>query len=271
MLNVLGPLDVLPDQLPADNDLQRAYAVHLRFTEPLSQVQNEWWLQRLKIRPDRAGAPVPSSGDTASRRWYGRSLVYRLFGGGDLASNAEMNGVTTAPEVDLYWTYIIDPSLNETGKELHTDDFTVTDPEHKTKGTTWEYTVPGLGTPVPTGRQIQSYEPQVGVSEIGQDVVNTTSSMSPEMRMAGRSDAQMYPLRRLIIWCKSAVLYDGPSHYLHGMVPAVPFRMDEWPWDYLGYSLIHETITGQSAVNGVTTAPHYRDWETILEPVRKVL
>ena len=249
MLDVLGPLDVLPDQLPADNDLQRAYAVHLRFTEPLSQVQNEWWLQRLKIRPDRAGAPVPSSGDTASRRWFGRSLIYRLFGGGDLASNAETNGVTTAPEVDLYYTYINDPSLNESGMELHSDQFTMTDNEHKTVGTTWEYTVPPLGSQIPTGRMIAGYEPQLGVDQQAQDVVNTTATLTPETRMAGRQDAKMYPLRRLIIWCRSAVLYDGPSHYLHGMVPAIPFRMDEWPWDYLGYSVVHEAITGQTAVN----------------------
>ena len=138
-----------------------------------------------------------------------------------MASNAETNGVTTAPEVDLYYTYINDPSLNESGMELHSDQFTVTDNEHKTVGTTWEYTVPPLGSQIPTGRMIAGYEPQLGVDQQAQDVVNTTATLTPETRMAGRQDAKMYPLRRLIIWCRSAVLYDGPSHYLHGMVPAI--------------------------------------------------
>lgn len=236
-LDVLGPLDFLPDQLGQDQDIQRCYAGHIRSTEPFSHVMKEWWLRRDAIRPDRTGAPVPASGDTHSRRWFGRSLIYRMFGGGDVQSSAESAAITTSPEVDIFHTYILDASLNETGQQLHTDDFTITDGEHKTLGTTWEYEVPFLGQPIPTGRMIPG---------IGEDGMQT---LIPETRPATRAEAAMYPNRRLIIWCNSAVLYDGPSEYVHGQIPIVPFKLDEWPWEYLGFSVATETLTLNSAVN----------------------
>ena len=148
--------DVVIDQLGQDQDVQRSYATHIKYTEAFSHVLKEWWGRREDIRADRSGAPLPASGNTRSNRWFRGSLIYRLFSGGDVASSAEAAIVTTSPEVDIFYTYILDPSLNETGKMMHTDEFTVTDPEHMTKNTTWEYLVPSLGEPIKTGRMLQN-------------------------------------------------------------------------------------------------------------------
>ena len=241
VMDVLGPLDVMIDQLGQDNELQRAYGVHIKYTEPFSNVLKEWWLKRAFIHPDRSGAPIPASGDNRANRWFRGSLIYRLFSGGDVQSSAEANVVTTAPEVDIFYSYFLDSSLNETGQELHTDDFTMADAEHMTAGMTWEYTVPALGQPIPTGRMTSQENPEAPGTFI----------QVPETRPATRSEAALYPNRRLIIWCNSAVLYDGPSFYVHGQVPVVPFKMDEWPWEYLGYSIVTETLTVNNATNNL--------------------
>jgi hypothetical protein len=96
--------------------------------------------------------------------------------------------------------YIIDLTINRTGKEIPMGD----------PGSTWFYTVPYVGQQLPDGRK------------------------------ADANDARLYPQRRLIISSDRTVMYDGPAFDWHGMFPGVPFSVDMWPWEPLGYSLVHD-------------------------------
>ena len=60
---------------------------------------------------------------------------------------------------------------------------------------------------------------------------------------------RLYPRRRLLVSTERTLLYDGPNTYWHGMIPAARLRLDPWPWNFLGLSLVHDQMPTQDAVN----------------------
>ena len=52
-----------------------------------------------------------------------------------------------------------------------------------------------------------------------------------------------------MISCDEALMYDGPAFDWHGMVPLVPFYLDEWAWEPSGYSLFNGTANTQDAID----------------------
>ena len=45
---------------------------------------------------------------------------------------------------------------------------------------------------------------------------------------------KLYPRKRLIIFTKTAILWDGPNIYWHGLFPISKLTLDPWPWTWLG-------------------------------------
>jgi hypothetical protein len=93
-------------------------------------------------------------------------------------------------------------------------------------GTSWSYTVPYVG------QQITRFE---------------GGKNAP--RPATEDDCRVYPYRRLLISCNDALMYDGPAFDWHGMVPLVPFYLDEWAWEDTGFSLFQGTANTQDAID----------------------
>jgi hypothetical protein len=123
------------------------------------------------------------------------------------------------PTVDIYWSYVMDMSLNTTGADVLMGE----------PGTSWSYTVPWLGKQIPDG---------------------TYSINGPNLRSAEAEDCLLYPHRRLVIWTNQGILRDGPHYDIHGMCPAVPFYFDKWAWENLGFSLVRDTANiHQAATN----------------------
>ena len=59
---------------------------------------------------------------------------------------------------------------------------------------------------------------------------------------------RLYPYRRLLISSESCLMYDGPSFDWHGRFPGIPFCLDKWPWEPLGFSMVRDGYEIQQAM-----------------------
>jgi hypothetical protein len=196
---------VLPNQLPASGDWQSAYAVTLLEETPVAMAHGMFPAYQHRLTPSN------------SRYWYMNdgvrkastgNLLQRIFG---LSNRRQPTSEALADLlVPIRRTWVIDLSINTTGQPIPMGE----------PGASWSYTVPFIGQRIPTG-----IDP---------------SSGSPTFRIANENDCRLYPYRRLIISSDRVRLYDGPAFDWHGMFPGVAFTMDSWPWEPLGFSLVHD-------------------------------
>lgn len=210
-----GPLDVLPLGLPPGLNLQGAYAVGLRKKMPIHQVWRMFPLQRDNIKPNRV--TTLGKGMVIAQAVKFASAVLKRFSQGA----RQPEEASTWDTSDVYYIYIDDDSVNETGHPLQ-----IMGPDGQW-GTSWSYTVPFVGQEIETGR--------------------TLSGGRRETRKAKREDCLIYPNRRLVIATDSCVVNPAPEHQSSyrwdGRVPIAQFRCDDWTWNYLGFPI---TRYGQS-------------------------
>lgn len=218
VLKVYSPEDVLPTQIPKDGDIQRAYAVTLHEEVPLNLARAMFPTLQHLIVPDR-------SAPSGLRKGLGKMASFLSPVLNRFAANTKTRKVTdsTFPVVDIYQTYVLDLSVNE-----GPDPLVMGEP-----GTYWNYVVPVLNSLI-----------QDGINEDG----------TTRMRHATPDDARIYPFRRLVTWCNSAILRDGPSYWWHGKVPAVKLSFDQWAWEFLGYSMTRDLHTIQESNDSLKRA-----------------
>ena len=194
-----GAPSVLPVQLPSNNDWQEAYAVTIMDELPIAMAHGMWPEFQDKLKP------------TSSRYWYAPEIrraakgnvLQRMFGRWGRGESQMLSDLF----IPVRYTYVIDLTVNKTGESI---------PMGK-PGSSWAYTVPSLGSDIPVGRD-----------KFG----NVVS------RKADANDARLYPYRRLIISSENVVMYDGPAFDWHGEFPAVPFTLDAWAWEAIGFALV---------------------------------
>jgi hypothetical protein len=243
---VLGTFEFIPDQIARDHNPQTAYAGHILDAMPYNLARATFYGAAPFLVPDRT--LQPSTGANQRRtlpRWAG-TLMNAIGWGGALQST--MTPLNSFPEVDVYYTYVADDSINTSGREMHVDEvITSTEPNlRSSKGSTWEYTIPYEGQSIPTGRMIQAQDPM--------DPQADSWGMIPETRPATREEARIYPLRRLVIWTSHKVIYDGPSFWWHGKIPVVKLSLEQWPWEYLGVNLVKDNISIERSINSIMRA-----------------
>lgn len=217
-LVVNSPEDILPVQLPNDNDIQRAYAVTIREEVPINLARAMFPTMAGKIIPDRQAPSGLRKGLTKMGAFL--SPVLNRFAADQRAKKAVDS---VFPTVDIYQTYILDLSINEGPAPQILGE----------PGTYWNYTVPILGSNIPDGKNAQ-----------GQDT----------FRVASAEDAMLYPFRRLITWCNSGLLRDGPSYWWHGKFPRVQMSLDTWAWEFLGLGMIRDLNSIQNDSNDIRRA-----------------
>ena len=206
---------VLPVQLPGSGNWQEAYAVTILDEMPVAMAHGMW--------PDKQAVIKPKN----SRYWYSDDTVRKAAGGNWIRrAFGQVNRTADAPAladllVPIRYTYVIDLSVNTTKAEIPMGE----------PGSSWSYNVPYVGQDIPVGT-----DPRSG---------------QPLFRKADANDARLYPYRRLLISTDSAMLYDGPSFDWHGMFPAVSFTMDAWPWEPLGFSLVHDGYEINEAIKEI--------------------
>jgi hypothetical protein len=144
-----------------------------------------------------------------SRYWYADDNIRRSALGnfGNVIQRIFGKGTRSAGDpaladllIPIRRQYIIDLSVNRSGYTMPMGE----------RGASWFYEVPYVGQTLPDGRK------------------------------ADANDARLYPYRRLIISSDKCIMYDGPAFDWHGMFPGVSFSVDAWPWEPLGYSLVHD-------------------------------
>lgn len=64
----------------------------------------------------------------------------------------------------------------------------------------------------------------------------------------------LYPRKRMVIFTRTCVLYDGPSIYWHGQYPVTKVTLDPWPQTWLGTSPLHDLIPIQDSLNNALRA-----------------
>lgn len=156
---------------------------------------------------------------TSSQYWY--SIDIRESAKGNLWKRMfqSFRRKKDARLSDLYipirYTTVIDLSINTSGHTIPMGE----------AGSTWYYEVPSYGSEIP-----DSYGGR---------------------RKATQNDARMYPYRRLIISSQNCIMYDGPSFNWHGELDLVPFTLDRWPWEPMGFSLCHDGYQLQKSIDEI--------------------
>ena len=225
VFKALGQPDVLPVQLPRDRNYQNAYAVTLRVITGVAEAHARFPMFQSKLRP------------FANKR-YGKTS-----GGEQRRSDKarwQMHGVETQLEqfCDIYYTYILDLRINHgaldaEGKPILDEAGNPVGKEIAMgqEGTSWSYKVPYVGQMIKTFKNGQVTE-----------------------EAATEDDCRVYPMRRLMISCDAALMYDGPAFDWHGMVPLISFYLDDWAWEGTGYSLFRGTASTQDAIDDLVRA-----------------
>lgn len=222
-LESYGSPSVLPTQLPASGDWQSAYAVTILKELPVAMAHGMFPTKQHLLKP------------SSSRYWYSSdsvrkasqgNILQRIFGQARSASARES---ITSSLVPIRYTYVIDLAINTTGSTQNSKKgirIPMGEP-----GSSWAYDVPFIGEQIPMGRDMKTG--------------------APLFRTATETDARLYPHRRLLISSDTAMLYDGPAFDWHGMFPGVSFCVDDWAWEPLGFSLVHEGYELNEAIKTV--------------------
>lgn len=123
----LGSLDVLPVQMPRDNDIQEAYIVTICDLPPVARAHAMFPLFQDKLKP------------LAKRKYKGSIAAQQRF---TLAERFKLGSSRRDSFMELYsevnYQYILDNSINTTGVELPMGQ----------EGTSWFYKVPYIGQPI---------------------------------------------------------------------------------------------------------------------------
>jgi hypothetical protein len=207
--HVYGPEDVIPVQIPNSNDLQKAYAVIIKTELPIYMVHAMYpdKAHLIKATRERPTSMI-QKGLAYVQKWISPVLNLQNSTGGEQA---------VWPTVDVYQVYVRDLSINTTGKKLAMGK----------PGTNWAYEVPSLG------------------DDISAEIFDANGM--PLYRKAVAEDALLFPNRRLLVATDNAILDDDASPWWHGKVPAIQFRTDDWPWEFLGYSMVHDNASVQES------------------------
>jgi len=202
---------VLPVQLPSSCDYQQAYAVTLLDEMPIYMAHGMFPKYQDQLRP------------TSSLYWYSSEIRQssrgniwkRVFGWGKADSTASGLADLMVP---IRYTTVIDLSINTTKSEIPMGE----------PGTSWFYKVPYVGQDIPAGR---------------------TADGHLTYRKADENDARLYPYRRMLISSETCVMYDGPAFNWHGRLDLIPFQLDSWAWEPLGFSITRDGYDIQLAIN----------------------
>jgi hypothetical protein len=212
----VAPWNVTFVQLPNDHDIQKAYMVLIREELPINLAKRMYaW------NPTFAKDLVPDR-DAPSGLQKGLERVQQFLSPFLRTSGSIRKANESFPVVDVWTVYTMDGRINEA-------------PGPRTmgvKGTNWSYVVPALGDPLQTGTR----NPRTG-----------------EMftMPAGPDDCLMFPLRRLTVFSRTGIAYDGSSSWWHGQVPLARFRFNDLPWEALGASLIGDARSIQIGIEAL--------------------
>lgn len=203
-MDTFGMPSVLPTQMPANGDFQRAYAVTLLDEKPIWEAHGLFPNFQDRLKP------------TSSKYWYSSQIRKAAQSNNERRDwwNPFKNRKTSHADnhlIPIRYTHINDLAINTTGKTIFMGE----------EGSSWAYEVPTFGADLPSGRKA--------------DIL----------------DCRLYPYRRLIISSENCVMYDGPAFNWHGELDLIPFYIERYPWEPMGFSMVHDGYGFQRAIDGL--------------------
>lgn len=223
-----GPLDVCVTQMPADNNYQQAYTVSIRNEVPLHLAWDMWG----DVNPEAIVA------DRDRPSWWRNPIQTLRYYASPLLNSVANKDAQRSPHYqtcDIFDIYVMDMSVNKSGKEMKMGDWDDEKPRNS-----WSYRVPFVGQPLSTGIRAPT-------GRMGEDGSEQYVDIT---RPAEDKDCLLYPRRRLITATRHGILYDGPSYWWHGQVPAVRLALDDW-FEFLGLPLTKDGGLLQRATNEI--------------------
>lgn len=205
-LDAFGMPSILPVQMPADGDYQRAYSVTLLDEKPIWEAHGMWPTFQDRLKPTNSrywySAQIrKASQQNADRRW-------NPFGTKDKNGGGECL-------IPIRYTTVNDLAINMTGKTILMGE----------PGSPWAYDVPSFNQVISDGHGGN--------------------------RKATSTEARLYPFRRMMISSQDCILYDGPAFNWHGELDLIPFCLDKWPWEPMGFSMVHTGYKLQKALDQI--------------------
>lgn len=232
-LQALAPDKVTFVQLPQDHDIQKAYVVTVTETLPINNARAKY----AKLQGGAFSKSLVAERGNPNLIQKGVNKVQQFLAPAlRVAGLAQKRDESSFPTVDIFHSYILDQSINESGFPV----------DMGTPLTNWHYTVPSLGDPMPT------------------PLVNPATGQ-PFTRPAEREDCLLYPTRRLAVYSRTALGYDGPSPWWHGRAPVARASFIDWAWEALGGSTPAEIMPIEQ---GVTSLMRMMEdsWAARLDP-----
>lgn len=196
----LGPLEVLPEQLPHDNDMQGCYAVTVVIAMPIAEAHARFPRYQEYLKPI-SRYDWKSYGTLGLAR---RLDFYDSFRFGDQDHDWDNH------YCDIRYTYTRDLRINRTGREIDMESYAP-----------WGYKVPSVGS------LIVSTNPFNGLPE-SHKATEDECRMYPQLRLTITSPSVPVPMR------------DKCGFDWHGEIPIVQYDVNDWAWSPLGYSLIRQ-------------------------------
>jgi hypothetical protein len=235
-LTALGAASYIPFQQGMDNEIQNT-EIGIVVTEvPLQKARRIYKLPHLQASRSQSSTLVaPTNTVDISTNMS----AYHKAAGPNRGNNGERLNV---PTVDILHLYIKDDSINNSGAPVKMGSFDGDKPLDD-----FSYVVPYVGQPLPTGRMTEKPRGDQPGSIL--NLVTGDPLLVPETRPATEADCKLYPNLRLIQMTPTDIIYDGPSFFWHGKIPIVQFRLDDWPWNFLGFSLIRDTWRLEESIN----------------------
>jgi hypothetical protein len=230
----LSAFDVVMSGVPDNGDHQRAYAVTIIKDMPIYLAHATWPEHQRQLKPDRE----TPKGWFEKMRDKTRAIIADIF---TIPSN--IPSTAKNPTVRLYYQYVLDLSVNSSGKEVRmgyvkrmrkvVENGVPIDREVEIE-TPWAYKVPFVGQMIPAGY----------------DAGGTMT-----YRVAQEEDCRLFPGRRLIVFNElKDRIYDGPMWDWHGKVPLVKLCADPWPFG--DFSMVHDTAPIQVTINELERMAH---------------
>lgn len=198
VFDALGPFEVLPEQLPADNDIQGCYAVTIIRAMPIAEAKARFSKFDEKLMP------------IARYDWtkYNTMGAARLDHWDQWRYGKEMQDWDNR-YCEIRYTFVRDLRMNNT---RHTMQMGV-------PGATWGYEVPSYGD------LLVSVNPFNGLPE-SRKATESDCRVYPQLRLVITSPTVEVPL------------YDDTAFDWHGEIPLAQYDVNDWVWSAMGHSAV---------------------------------
>jgi len=230
VLDAEDPRDVIPFRPGDMHTIQTAFGVMLRRQRTVNYLRQTYFPddpeRQMQIVPDRDGSMANAENSRYQR--VVDKIVSPFHAAQAALRGTGTKGPARIPTAEERTLYLDDPSRNKSREPEYIGDWHLRP-------------VPGCngcrdqGTPHPLN--------------------NWSYVVHPGQRR--------WPNKRMIVSTRTALLYDGPSIYWHGLYPFPKLTLDPWPGLWLGKGMIWSAIPMQKFMNRLLQVldNHFRKWE----------